>query len=709
VAVGGSPISEYITGHHWPENVTSTAGTIARVHVANEVHAVTQAGFHSWQNRGVGHDIVAAHAWGINAGSGILHGAYGFPLRWYRARLVGNRIAYDGTVVTGFLQDSLIEGRGLTAPALLVPDTGVAVGSYSIQPHPMRPWHLLRNTIRDLTPAANGTRGAGVRQSHDLCTQGALELKALTRDCTANFFTIKQNTFGPGIQPLDFGWSTNANTHWITDTAVLLRRDMATPRGEFPPKLVKAATSFDQASGALSTPLSSLPPTIVWTGLLSYRNRPHRDYVLQTAYDEPPTISLDVVRTGTIVRLTAIASADTTRVEFWQNWTLLGSDDQAPFELTADLNAPPSDTLAPQRYAFVYARAFDGTIIDAGGGEGTGPGPAGYAQRAYSRVVQFGPEVLLGQVVPPGPPQPPPQPPSPPQPPTIDQLIKQIAALEASLKASQAATAAALAERDAARTQRDSALAQVTSLQAQISKLQAELSTAQAARTTAETALTALRARLAQVLTKLAEVQALLSAAVITPGSSASTAATASTAYDVSPAITSGMERKGTAVALIAAVNPGESRLDFWQRVLANRTRAPFELTTDLAVPYGNRRVVLGPEVRHAEAPSPGPEAQSQPPTIDQLLAQVAALEASLKTSQAATTAALAERDAARTARDTALTQVTSLQTQITKLQGDLSATQAARTAAETARAGLQARLAQALAKLAEVQALLNQ
>jgi hypothetical protein len=52
------------------------------------------------------------------------------------------------------------------------------------------------------------------------------------------------------------------------------------------------------------------------------------------------------------------------------------------------------DPMPQRRYAYLYARAFDGAILDAGVEEGGSVDP-GYEQRAYSDVIEIGPEILL--------------------------------------------------------------------------------------------------------------------------------------------------------------------------------------------------------------------------------------------------------------------------------------------------------------------------
>lgn len=403
VSAGSAPDGADATGYHWPEEPVSDMGTIARTFVANEAHSLTFAGWHSWQNRGSkGHDIVGGASWG-NA-TGFLHGAYGFSLYVYNALFASNRVGYRQDVTHGFLQDSTVIGRGENGVRLEAgADLGIAFDNYNIQPHPWAGSHFLRNTFARLTPGRGGEPGVAIWRGSGTCTTRSDEIDWAVRHCSSSFPRIAQNTFEPGVHPYHFGWSDgprpffpNVNSFWLDydRQLVLLRKDQRKPEGQFTPLLVTPATFHDPVADALATPFSSLPPSITFTNLKSARGRAYGDFTLRLAYDPPPTVTLTARLTGTQLAMTAEASADTQRVEFWVDWVLVGTDTAAPFEAVADLAALAQygDPLPARRWAYAYARAFDGVIINSGNAEGNDFDP-GYAQRAYSKVVEITPEM----------------------------------------------------------------------------------------------------------------------------------------------------------------------------------------------------------------------------------------------------------------------------------------------------------------------------
>jgi hypothetical protein len=157
---------------------------------------------------------------------------------------------------------------------------------------------------------------------------------------------------------------------------------------------VTVATVYDPVSDALATPFASLPPSIRFTGLLSYRDRPYGDFTLDFSYDPPPTAALTAQVNGRQVQMTATASGDTQRVEFWVDWVRVAVDTTPPFAALVDLDSLATthgDLLPKRKFSYLYARAFDGITINAGLGEGNAVNP-GYAQRAYSTVIEIGPE-----------------------------------------------------------------------------------------------------------------------------------------------------------------------------------------------------------------------------------------------------------------------------------------------------------------------------
>ncbi len=394
VSAGPSLDREQATGFHWPEDPTSTKGTIARVFIANEAHSHTFAGFHSWQNRDHGHDIAGISSWGNS--EGFLHGAYGFELFIYNSVFARQRVAFNLNATFVLLQDSTFIGRGPAGTRLVdAPDKGVMFTKYSIQPNPFKGSRYQRNTFRDLTPDSAGRKGVAIWRGAGSCASTAEELAWASRSCSSSFPRIAQNTFAPDVHPYHFGWSDrrpffpNVNSFWLDHDRklVLIRKDQKSPQGQFPPKLVNASTVYDPVADALATPFSSLPASITFTKLLDYRNRAFPDFTLRFDYDAPPTVTIAAQLTGTQLRMTAAASADTRRVEFWVDWVLVATDTAAPFEATVDLSrlAQYGDTLPARRWAYAYARAFDGVVINA---QTDGP----YEQRAYSSVLELTPE-----------------------------------------------------------------------------------------------------------------------------------------------------------------------------------------------------------------------------------------------------------------------------------------------------------------------------
>ncbi len=346
VSAGPSLDKADATGYHWPEDHTSTNGTIARVFVANEAHSHTFVGFHSWQNKDRGHDLVGISAWGNS--DGFLQGAYIFELAIYNALFARQRVGYRLSTTFGLVQDSTFIGRGAGGTRLInAADNGIQFGNYSIQPHPWKGSRYLRNTFRDLTPDTAGRKGVAIWRDADKCTSAADELNWPARYCSSSFPRLAQNTFGPDVHPYRFGWMDgprpfypNVNSFWLDydRKLILLRKDQKTPQGQFPPKLVNASSFYDSVADALATPFSALPSSITFTKLLDYRNRAYPDVTLQFDYNPPPSVSLTTELSGTQLRMTAAASSDTQRVEFWVDWVLVATDRTAPFEAVIDIS-----------------------------------------------------------------------------------------------------------------------------------------------------------------------------------------------------------------------------------------------------------------------------------------------------------------------------------------------------------------------------------
>jgi hypothetical protein len=209
------------------------------------------------------------------------------------------------------------------------------------------------------------------------------------------------NTYKNVGEAVDFGWQRNANSFVKffenmvggnpMPSVVILRRDQGDPakQGPISEKLVNDQSRPSHFFHTLVTPAESLPPTIAYTNLVPARPGADKpvDYTFVAKPDYPPQVSLQVTLDGTKATLTATPTDDNQvdRVEFFVDWTNVGTVTAAPYQVTVDLaNLPADGTSLPRRkFAYIYARAFDGTQQ-----------VQGYEQRAYSQVVEVGPEVL---------------------------------------------------------------------------------------------------------------------------------------------------------------------------------------------------------------------------------------------------------------------------------------------------------------------------
>ncbi|HEU0021232.1 MAG TPA: Ig-like domain-containing protein, partial [Dehalococcoidia bacterium] len=193
--------------------------------------------------------------------------------------------------------------------------------------------------------------------------------------------------------PIDFGWQANANSwHRVADSVGL---DPALPRNfNINRKDQKVAGNQGPESAA-----------IVGDGSKSTSNASFDALVtpIATAWaDYPPQIKLGVTMSGKSATLKATATddKDTPRVEFFVDWDKVATMTAPPYEVTVDLSNHP------RKYAYIYARAFDDTVVfehrlppDGSGKEIQGP----YQQRAYSQVTEIGPEFLVSPQAPPAP------------------------------------------------------------------------------------------------------------------------------------------------------------------------------------------------------------------------------------------------------------------------------------------------------------------
>ena len=495
VAAGGN-VSH--TGVFWQGGAAeSSAGQHERVYLNNEAHGNQETGFFGWQNRPLasGHDAVGTIAWHNNR-EGFVHGAYGSAIFSYRSLIVGSQHGYVESSNTTILQDAIVLGRGTGASRYNQADIGITIEGFNFAPVLWRPARYTRVLVGDLTPARNGAEGIGLTLPQISCPAGALSCH------NPHVLRFSQVVFGPNLRPLRFGPERNADSFWMEPGRVLIRPQ--SPLGSIAALFVTPATTYDLAADALSTPVTALPSMLAWT-IPDGNGNPLR-ITMPLVEPAPPSVDATTSLFGSIATITAVASPDTTRVEFWDGPIRLCDLSAPPWTCTADLSnlAALGDNLAPRHFHYVYARAFNGVWINAvpapssGGPEAITrldqladatdvPSP-GYALRAYSTVLELGPDAF-GAVTPPPPPPPPDDP--------LERLRQQVAQLQADL-------VMALADRDSAR-------AQLVSLQAQIAILQAAIMQAIADRATAEIQVTTLQQQLATLRAAVQAAIALLS------------------------------------------------------------------------------------------------------------------------------------------------------------------------------------------------------
>jgi hypothetical protein len=253
---------------------------------------------------------------------------------------------------------------------------GWLIGNYFAEQKPDQPHWNVRNTYQNLD--------VGYSHLHDACTSSSSEKKVLTRECGADYSYLIGNVFNNVSTPIDFGWQANANSwHRVADSVGL---DSALPRNFY-------INRKDQKSSGNQGPESA---AIVGNGSNSTENSGFGALVTPIASswaDYPPEVRLEVTMSGKSAKLKAAATddRDTPRVEFFVDWVKVASKTAPPYEVTVDLSNHP------RKYAYIYARAFDGTAIfehrvpSSSGNEIQGP----YQQRAYSEVTEIGPEFLV--------------------------------------------------------------------------------------------------------------------------------------------------------------------------------------------------------------------------------------------------------------------------------------------------------------------------
>lgn len=397
----------YESGFHFPEhgNAIASAGTIPFTFVSNEVHGSHSHGIFAWQNTTVSRDAVDTRLW-RNTDSGFRWGAYVMPIKFFGAKILENgKSGLETSSIDIFLQDSLVTGSTVDASRN---DYGVFVNGYIAPQYPAQPTWIVRNQFTNLPTAGisqvqrvliNDNVSGTECSTHDFGLNMPYDLKlrpVLGGECSGVYLLIAKNKFTNVPITLDYGDALNPNSWWkvfdhagTQDDFVLVRRDQITltRQSVLAAKLVTDTAFYDAGPDALRIPMASLPVAgIPYTGLFNHRTQADQgralspDFTFGTQIDYPPTIAMTANFSGTVVTLIAIASDDkaVTRVEFLVDWTVY-VDNTAPYTVTVNLAG------SGRRYAYLYARAFDGVRQ-----LGT------YEQRAYSNVVEVGPEVLVG-------------------------------------------------------------------------------------------------------------------------------------------------------------------------------------------------------------------------------------------------------------------------------------------------------------------------
>ncbi len=427
VAVGDGGSGDWDTqGMYFNEigrNMYGTGGVIPSTVLHNEFHSKTGVGIYSWPNVGNELDVVDPLIW-RNEQGGMVFGAYVFNAQIHKAQLLENVGAgFEMWSVGSFVQDSLIVGhptlKGPVALVTGVDNQGIIITAYNVPQDPNDGPFFARNTFRNIKAPA-------VAQAHNVCGDSSLEKRPIVAGgggagtpCGSTYVTIMGSTFENVDKTLDFGWQPNANAFWKVfdypnpaeagghSDFVLFRKDqnVAANQGPISPKLITPQTFYSSYFDALVTPMSSLPASIFYDNLEP--NRPTVedpvDYNFSSVADYPPVVSLSVTLNGKTATLKATPSDDkaVSKVEFFVDWVKVGTKTAAPFELSVDLSNLPSDGgsgISSRKFAYIYARAFDGAYSQLAR-------KSDYEQRAYSDVVEVGPEVLLqGQGLPQTPP-----------------------------------------------------------------------------------------------------------------------------------------------------------------------------------------------------------------------------------------------------------------------------------------------------------------
>ncbi|MEK7242476.1 MAG: G8 domain-containing protein, partial [Planctomycetota bacterium] len=403
--VGGGADAGFV----FPEsgNCPGSKGTLPFTFVSNEAHGGGTNGHKSWQNCVPSRELVDTLLW-RNGVSGIAAGAYSNPFKFYNAQLLENgTYGFLVTSITQFLQDSVVTG----SPGGAEQDIGFNLDAYLASQRPGNAVWLVRNQFKNLN--------FGIKQiENSNCNPAGIvpsiqERPVLANDCSA-FYTVHMgNTFENVGKNLYFGMQANPNS-WakvfdytgpggLPKDFVLTRKDLLvdpTKQGVITKKLINAQSFSSSEVEALVTPMSSLPASIPFTGLLNSNPGANgtADFTFTTTRDYPPQINLDTSINGKVATLKANVTDDknpSPKVEFFVDWMKVGERTAPPYEVTVDLaNLPDPVKLPARKYAYLYARAFDGTSHIKTEDNITGQ-DVPYPQRAYSNVLELGPEVLL--------------------------------------------------------------------------------------------------------------------------------------------------------------------------------------------------------------------------------------------------------------------------------------------------------------------------
>jgi hypothetical protein len=370
------------SGFSWWENThgMDIGGTMGHVFVKNEAHSNEESGIESWVNNKTGLELVNPIIW-RNGDFGFQRGGYGGTQRFYNALFSGNgETNVNPTIIRSFVQDSVIEGAGGT------PSKGQELQFSNLTQPVEEPHRQIRNTYRNLD--------VGYTHSHaNDCGSVSQSVFPDNPDCSADYSLLMGNKFENVAKPIDFGFQVNANSwhkvanlsdpslpsnFYITGKNV----SSSTPEIEDILKLATGPSFYHAGFDANITPIG-----------------PWADY---PPVMSPLTVNIGADKMGTI---TAAATDDKglAKIEVFVDWKKVGTCAASP--CTVKYSFSPSNH--PRKYAYVYARAFDNTRISkvrewstlSGSEEAQGKW-VDYNQRAYSDVVELGPEDAVAYAYP---------------------------------------------------------------------------------------------------------------------------------------------------------------------------------------------------------------------------------------------------------------------------------------------------------------------